>query len=63
MAGGTDKAKGKAKETAGRASGNKRMEAEGKADQVKGAVKKTAGDTKGKADESMEALRQDDTNK
>jgi len=63
MAGGTDKAKGKAKEAAGKATGNRRMKSEGKADQVKGAVKETADDAKGRADESMEALRQDDTNK
>ncbi|MFJ9777896.1 CsbD family protein [Kitasatospora sp. NPDC101157] len=34
-----DKVKGKAKETAGKAVGNERLEAEGKADQVKGDVK------------------------
>ncbi|WP_327071376.1 CsbD family protein [Kitasatospora sp. NBC_01250] len=34
-----DKLKGKVKETAGKAVGNERLEAEGKADQVKGDVK------------------------
>ncbi|MFJ1705968.1 CsbD family protein [Kitasatospora sp. NPDC088346] len=34
-----DKIKGKAKETAGRAVGNERLEAEGRADQVKGDAK------------------------
>jgi uncharacterized protein YjbJ (UPF0337 family) len=34
-----DKVKGKAKETAGRAVGNERLEAEGRADQAKGDLK------------------------
>ncbi|RAJ31775.1 CsbD-like protein [Kitasatospora sp. SolWspMP-SS2h] len=34
-----DKAKGKAKEAAGKVAGNERLEAEGKADQAKGDVK------------------------
>ncbi|GAA4877564.1 CsbD family protein [Kitasatospora terrestris] len=34
-----DKAKGKVKETVGKAVGNERLEAEGKADQVKGDLK------------------------
>ncbi|WP_371483700.1 CsbD family protein [Kitasatospora sp. NBC_00315] len=34
-----DKAKGKAKETVGKAVGNERLEAEGKGDQVKGDLK------------------------
>ncbi|WP_371494101.1 CsbD family protein [Kitasatospora sp. NBC_00374] len=34
-----DKLKGKAKETAGRAVGNERLEAEGRADQAKGDAK------------------------
>ncbi|WP_327072000.1 CsbD family protein [Kitasatospora sp. NBC_01302] len=34
-----DKLKGKVKETAGKAVGNERLEAEGKADQVKGDVR------------------------
>ncbi|MGK5631541.1 CsbD family protein [Streptomyces sp. URMC 123] len=34
-----DKLKGKAKETAGKVTGNERLEAEGKADQVEGDVK------------------------
>ncbi|MFI8521849.1 CsbD family protein [Streptomyces sp. NPDC085481] len=41
-----DKAKGKLKETAGKATGNERLEAEGKADQMKG-----------KAREGMEKMR------
>jgi uncharacterized protein YjbJ (UPF0337 family) len=42
MAGkGADKAKGKMKEAAGKAMGNKRMEAEGKTDQMKGKAKET----------------------
>lgn len=34
-----EKAKGKVKETAGRAVGNERLEAEGRADQAKGDIK------------------------
>jgi uncharacterized protein YjbJ (UPF0337 family) len=42
MAGTTDKAKGLLKEAAGKATGNKRMESEGKVDQAKGKVKDVA---------------------
>jgi len=37
---------GKAKEAAGKATGNEKLEAEGKADQAKASVKKTASDVK-----------------
>ncbi len=37
-----DKAKGKIKEAAGKAVGNERLQAEGKADQVKGDAKQAA---------------------
>jgi uncharacterized protein YjbJ (UPF0337 family) len=42
MAGTTDKAKGLLKETAGKATGNKRMESEGKVDRAKGKAKDVA---------------------
>jgi uncharacterized protein YjbJ (UPF0337 family) len=42
MAGTTDKAKGLLKETVGKATGDKRMESEGKADRAKGEVKDAA---------------------
>ena len=45
MASGTgDKIKGNIKEAAGKVSGDKRLEAEGKTDKAKGDVKKAAGD-------------------
>ncbi|THA56518.1 CsbD family protein [Streptomyces sp. A1136] len=47
--GGMDKAKGKIKETAGKATGNDRMAAEGKMDQAKGKAKDALKDTKTKA--------------
>ena len=46
MAGEMDKMKGKAKEWAGKATGDKRMEGEGKTDQAKGDVKGAAEDAK-----------------
>jgi uncharacterized protein YjbJ (UPF0337 family) len=42
MAGTTDKAKGLLKEAAGKATGNKRMESEGKVDRAKGKAKDVA---------------------
>ena len=41
-----DKAKGSVKETAGKAVGNKDLEAEGKVDKAGGAVQKKVGDVK-----------------
>ncbi|MFJ7208912.1 CsbD family protein [Streptomyces sp. NPDC098789] len=41
-----DKAKGKAKEAAGKVTGNERLTAEGKIDQAKGEAKKTMSDAK-----------------
>lgn len=41
-----DKAKGNVKEAIGKAVGNERLQAEGKADQVSGAVQKKVGDVK-----------------
>lgn len=48
--GGLEKAKGNVKETVGKATGNQRMESEGKADQVSGAVQKKVGDVKDAVD-------------
>ncbi|MGW7101753.1 CsbD family protein [Streptomyces sp. NPDC054838] len=47
--GGMDKAKGKIKETTGKATGNDRMAAEGKMDQAKGEAKSALEDTKSRA--------------
>jgi uncharacterized protein YjbJ (UPF0337 family) len=41
-----DKVKGAAKETAGKVTGDKKLETEGKADRAKGAVKDAAHDAK-----------------
>jgi uncharacterized protein YjbJ (UPF0337 family) len=46
MSGTSDKIKGSVKETAGKALGDKRTEAEGKVDKAKGEVKDTAHDVK-----------------
>ncbi|MFE2377618.1 CsbD family protein [Streptomyces sp. NPDC059398] len=44
-----DKMKGKAKEAAGKMTGDKRQEAEGRTDQAKGKTKDTLGDAKDRA--------------
>jgi len=44
--GNVDKAKGNVKEALGKATGNERLGAEGRADQMSGAVKKKIGDVK-----------------
>ena len=44
--GAADKVAGKIKEFAGRVTGNKKLETEGKVDQVKGAIHNAAGDAK-----------------
>jgi uncharacterized protein YjbJ (UPF0337 family) len=46
MAGTADKIKGAVKETAGKATGDKRMESEGKTDRAKGHVKDAGQDVK-----------------
>jgi len=46
MAGKTDKAKGLLKETAGKATGDKRTESEGKSDRAKGELKDAAREVK-----------------
>ena len=46
MKGAVDKAKGAIKDTAGKMTGDTKMQAEGKADKAKGAARKVAGDVK-----------------
>jgi uncharacterized protein YjbJ (UPF0337 family) len=53
MAGTTDKAKGAVKETAGKMTGNERLEAEGKLDKAKGHAKDAAHDVKQAAKGAM----------
>jgi uncharacterized protein YjbJ (UPF0337 family) len=52
-----DKAKGTIKEGAGKISGDKKMQQEGKADKVKGDVHKAAGDVKDAARNAAGALK------
>ncbi|WP_017237569.1 CsbD family protein [Streptomyces sp. SS] len=52
---GMEKGKGKIKETVGKATGNERLEAEGKGDQMKGKVQEVAD----KARERAEKTRRD----
>ncbi|MEW2388213.1 CsbD family protein [Streptomyces venezuelae] len=54
-----DKAKGKAKEMMGKASGNDRMAAEGKTDQAKGKAKDAADDMRDKAEGMRDSFRED----
>jgi uncharacterized protein YjbJ (UPF0337 family) len=49
-----DKAKGAVKETAGKLSGDKQLEAEGKLDKAKGQAHKVAGDVKDAARKATE---------
>jgi uncharacterized protein YjbJ (UPF0337 family) len=52
-----DKAKGAIKEGAGKLTGNKSMEAEGKMDKLKGAARSVAGDVKDAARKAAEAAK------
>jgi uncharacterized protein YjbJ (UPF0337 family) len=52
----TEQAKGKVKEVAGKAVGNKRLETEGKVDQVSGKTEANYGDTKEKAKDAIDRL-------
>jgi uncharacterized protein YjbJ (UPF0337 family) len=52
-----DKAKGAVKEGAGKVSGDKNLQNEGKADKAKGAAHKAAGDVKDSAREAVESLK------
>jgi uncharacterized protein YjbJ (UPF0337 family) len=55
--GATDNVLGKTKEVTGYATGNKKLETEGKADQVKGAVHSAAADAKDAGKEAIEAVK------
>jgi uncharacterized protein YjbJ (UPF0337 family) len=58
MAGTADKAKGSLKEAAGKVTGDKRTEAEGKTDQVKGKAKNAARDAKEGAKGVRDSLKE-----
>lgn len=49
-----DQAKGKVKETAGKVTGDAKLETEGKADQVKGKVQNAVGGAKDKMKEAVD---------
>ena len=57
--GALDKAKGAVKDTAGKITGDKKLQAEGKADKAKGAMHKAAGDVKDTARNAADAVRKD----
>jgi uncharacterized protein YjbJ (UPF0337 family) len=59
MAGTTDKAKGMVKEGAGKATGDKRIESEGKVDRAKGEVKDAAHQAKESAKGVRDSLKKD----
>jgi uncharacterized protein YjbJ (UPF0337 family) len=52
--GSTKQAKGKFKEAAGKATGDSKLETEGKADQAAGKIQNTVGGLKDKAKEALE---------
>ena len=54
--GGLDNLKGKVKETAGVATGNRELEGEGKLDQVKGKIKDLAGNIREGIKDSLDNL-------
>ncbi|WP_269078124.1 CsbD family protein [Streptomyces sp. YIM 121038] len=55
-----DKAKGKAKEMVGKATGNDRLEAEGKTDQAKAKMREAAEEAREKAQGVRDSLRDRD---
>lgn len=59
MAGTTDKAKGSVKETIGKATGDRRTEAEGKTDKAKGHAKDAARDVKEGAKGARDSLKKE----
>ena len=63
MAGRTDKVKGAVKEGAGKLTGDKRTEAEGKTDQAKGKAKNAAGKVKEGAKGVRDSLKDDDASR
>jgi uncharacterized protein YjbJ (UPF0337 family) len=60
MAGTKDKVKGSLKEAAGKVTGDRRTEAEGKTDRAKGKVKNAASDAKESAKGVRDSLKDDD---
>jgi uncharacterized protein YjbJ (UPF0337 family) len=56
--GAADTFAGKVKEVAGHVSGDKKLEAAGKADQIKGAAHNTAGDAKDVGKEAVRNVKQ-----
>jgi uncharacterized protein YjbJ (UPF0337 family) len=59
LKGAAEKAKGAVKDTAGKVTGDKKLQAEGKLDKTKGAAHNVAGDVKDAAREADEASRGD----
>jgi uncharacterized protein YjbJ (UPF0337 family) len=57
--GSIEQAKGKVKEVAGKATGDSKLETEGKADQVKGKVQNTIGGVKDAVKEAAEEAAED----
>jgi len=58
--GGLDNLKGKVKETAGVATGDREMEGEGKLDQIKGKIKDAAGNLREGIKDKLDDLDRDD---
>jgi uncharacterized protein YjbJ (UPF0337 family) len=63
MAGTKDKVKGSLKEAAGKVTGDRRTEAEGKTDQAKGKAKDAASDVKESAKGVRDSLKDDDASR
>jgi uncharacterized protein YjbJ (UPF0337 family) len=63
MAGTTDKVKGAVKEGAGKLTGDKRTEAEGKTDRAKGKAKNAASNVKEGAKGVRDSLKDDDASR
>jgi uncharacterized protein YjbJ (UPF0337 family) len=57
LKGAVDRAIGKSKEAAGRVTGDKKLETEGKIDQAKGTVRKRVGDVKDAGKEAVDSVR------
>ncbi|AVH94498.1 CsbD family protein [Streptomyces sp. NPDC057242] len=56
-----DKAKGKLKEAAGKATGNERLKSEGQADQMKGQAREVGEKAQGKVEGVRDSLKRDDS--
>jgi uncharacterized protein YjbJ (UPF0337 family) len=55
--GAVDKVVGKSKEVAGRVTGDKKLETEGKVDQAKGAIRNKVGNTKDVGKQAIDSVR------